>query len=131
LPAPSGTELAKTPGAHAPIGIEAIVPSPSALYHSSVQPGMSQASSPSISWFHTPVHFVVPSSARSMVTDSPSVSNGVPLACQIMLVAKPASPLSLTMHELGFSWRIVRPASTYSSQVVGTSSPTSSKTSLL
>ena len=109
----------------------AMVPSPSALNHSSVQPGMAQTSSSSTSWFHTPVHFCVPSSCRSIVTWSPSVWNGVPPACQIMLVVKPASPLSLVMHADGSAALSFLAAATYSSQVVGTSMPCLSKTSLL
>src|SRR3954454_24370419 len=97
LPAPALTEASITPGIQAPVGRVAIVPSPSALNHSSVQPGMFDTRPPSTSWFQVPVHFFEPSSCRLFARFLPSVLNGWPPACQIMLVVKPASPASLVM----------------------------------
>src|SRR5450759_4759185 len=97
LPEPSLTDDSRTPGIHAPVMSEAIEPLPSALYQSSLQPGMADNNLPSTSLFHTAVYFLVPWSCRLMVMLLPSTVNGLPPACQIMLVASPGSPVSLVM----------------------------------
>ena len=65
------------------------------------------------------------------MTSVPSIANGRPPACQIMLVAKPASPVSEVMYFVGSAACSWRAASTYSSHVVGTAMPYWSKTALL
>src|SRR5918994_846998 len=130
-PAASGTDDSSTPGIHAPVSSVAIVPSPRPRYHSSLHPGVLESSPPSTRRFQLSAHFCEPSSCRSMVTSVPSAENGRPPACQIMLVAKPASPVSEVMYASGLAACSVSAAATYWSYVVGTAMPYWSKTVLL
>src|SRR4051812_14865534 len=97
-PEASATEDSSTPGIHAPVSSVAMLPSPRALYHSSPQLGVLESRPPSLSLFQVSAHFFEPSSCRSIETSVPSAVNGLPPACQIMLVAKPGSPVSEVMY---------------------------------
>lgn len=107
------------------------MPSPSARYQASDQLGIGANSFCPTSRFQTEVHFLVPSSWRSIVTDRPLVLKGRPPACQIMLVAKPGSPVSLVMYSAGSAVCSFLAASMYSSQSLGTAMPCWSNSCLL
>ncbi|MNW67720.1 hypothetical protein D3C74_463530 [compost metagenome] len=74
-----------------------MVPLPRPWYHSSLHELMGATRSSETSWSHVVANAVEPSSAKSIVTSEPSTWYGCPPACQIRLVVKPASPVSLAM----------------------------------
>ncbi len=65
-----------------------------ALYHSSVHGAIGATSFSVISCCHVAANLAAPASAKLIVTLVPSTWYGLPPACQIMLVVKPASPVS-------------------------------------
>src|SRR5690349_4395366 len=132
LPAAAFAPEARLPGIHAPVTRLAMVPSPSALNHSSLHGGIDATSFSVIIGCHMVVYLVAPGSAKLIVTSLPLTWYGLPPACQIMLVVKPASPVSPVMYCLGLALCSLRASSTYSAQVAGGAvMPALSKTSLL
>src|SRR6478736_8199881 len=96
-PADCVTLASRLPGIQAPMASEAIVPLPRPWYHSSLHEEVGATRSSSSSCCHSSANFVEPSSVKSIVTSVPSTWYGWPPACQIIDVAKPASPVSLVM----------------------------------
>src|SRR5687768_5799196 len=77
-------------GIHAPVTRLAMVPSPSALNHSSVHGGIDATSFSVIIGCQVVAYLAAPGSAKLIVTSLPLTWYGLPPACQIMLVVKPA-----------------------------------------
>jgi hypothetical protein len=100
-------------------------------YHSSVNPtaGSTKPSDSRVS--NVCAHLTEPSSEKSTLRDdSPSSANGRAPACHSRLETPPASSGPMCpMKRSGPLAAIRRPASVYSSHVVGTGIPSPSKTS--
>src|SRR6266568_1483077 len=131
-PEPAAAEPSRLAGIHAPVTRVASVPLPRAVNHWLLQPGIEESRPFSDSWSHSAAHFLVPASWELMVTlVVPLTVNGLPPACQIMLVVKPGSPLSLVMYSFGLAACSLVASAMYWSQVVGTVRPYLSKIFLL
>src|SRR6185503_9978180 len=91
LPLAAAAPEDRLPGIHAPVTRVAMVPSPSALNHSSLQPGIDATSFSVIIGCQVVANLAAPGSAKLIVTSVPLTWYGLPPACQIMLVVKPAS----------------------------------------
>src|SRR6185503_15415248 len=97
LPEPDFTPDSMLAGIHAPVIRVAIWPLAIPLNQPSLQEMTGASSFPLISCCQAEVNFWVPGSAKFTVTLVPSTWYGLPPACQIMLVVKPASPTSAVM----------------------------------
>src|SRR3954452_1052899 len=93
LPEPLGALETKLAGIHAPVARVAMVPLAMPWNHWSLQLEIGATSFSVISCCQTLTNSVLPGSVKLIVTSVPLTVYGLPPACQIMLVVKPASPV--------------------------------------
>src|SRR6185437_8265281 len=95
-PVPVFTPDSSEAGIQAPMTSEAILPEAMPWYQASLQDETGARSLPSMSCCQAVAYFAVPASpAKFTPMLVPLTEYGLPPACQIMLVVKPASPVSL------------------------------------
>src|SRR5690242_227719 len=112
LPDAAAAPETRLPGIQAPVGRLAMVPLPRALNHSSLHGGIDATSFSVIIGCQVVAYFWAPGSAKLIVTLVPSTVYGLPPACQIMLVVKPASPVSPVIQTFGLALCSLRAAVT-------------------
>src|SRR5690242_2150913 len=97
LPEPAGALVTKLAGIQAPVATVAIEPLPMPWNQPSLQELTGASSFSLIRACHTLTNSCEPASLKLIVTLVPSTVYGLPPACQMRLVVRPASPVSLVM----------------------------------